>query len=153
MLYSLHKKNKTILNALSAIICLFILFTFAYRYDKYRDFDVEYIKSAKELINRIPENELKNTYAYHTEAKIYLVTPLKPIYKYSFFQEWHAVNDPAILGDLNNYLRTENTHYVITQNSLMTGSYNLEAQKILRQDYDTIFSNEHLTLYKHINKR
>lgn len=142
------KKQNKILNAFSALLFIALLCSGFFRFNTYRTMDDAYIESAKNIVSMVPSAQLDNVYGYQTEAKLYVVTDLKPTFRYFFLQDFLAKSDKRINDSVKENIESDNTLWVITQNDVFKKSTNEGALDALSQNYEKYFSDNYLTLFK-----
>lgn len=145
-----QNQNKAIL-AISCVSGILLFSSFFVQWEKYKDFDTEYTTSAKEIVAKVPDKEKDHCFGYQVDAKLFLVTELKPIFKYYFYQEWQGYFDNQIIEKVNEKMRSESTLWIIIQKDLMQNSSNRYVKDLLEAEYNLYFENDHFVLYKRKN--
>ncbi|MDU1904291.1 MAG: hypothetical protein E6772_05850 [Dysgonomonas sp.] len=135
----------------SIFLSIFLAYQFFFNWNKLKDFDKDYIVSAKEVVSKIPDKDRIHSFGYQVDARLFLVTELEPTFQYYFYQEWQGYFDNQILSAVNNNMKSENTLWVITQKDLMKDSLNEYAHELLSFEYNLHFENEFFSLYKRKN--
>lgn len=138
-------------NKLQTIGVVLLLFAmsgiFIIQYNRYKNFDSDYLRSAREMVTVIPTDEYPQVFGYQIDAKIFLMIDLKPTYKYFIFQEFHGSHDGDVIQEVNNMLQKDTPLWVFTQRNLMRKSTNIVAVKLLEERYDIAFEDNNLILY------
>ncbi len=102
-----------------------------------------YEKEANEILEQIPKQNRNATIAYNVNAYFYLVTEIKPCYKYFILQDWQSSASSDMQNELKDFFASRKAEYIV----LSTNGENV-FDDVIFQNYEEVYKTQNLRLLK-----
>ncbi|MFV0469088.1 MAG: hypothetical protein ACK5MK_09210, partial [Dysgonomonas sp.] len=93
---------------------------------------------ALSIKKEIPVNELSDVFCYTTHPSFYLITGIKPYYKYFAIQEGLGMDAPQIYNDVDSMMSYRKPKWIVTGwnvSEKSDGIYNISFKKAIMKNY------------------